>query len=689
MSRILIQKSFALIFLLMLTVGANMAQTAKIDELKVELKNHPQIDTTSLRIISEISKAYQYVNVDSSLYYAHRGRTLSKEKGIHQFDFAWDNLSGGSFYLKGMNDSALIFIDKAIAQARTEGVDSLFAIASTNKAMILQGKYMMPEALKVLLEVIELGRSNGKMPRILSHALNSAGIIFNRVGANSEAVKFYSESLEIASQRGDSLLEAYLYSNIGTILFEKKDYHKAVLYSEFLYQKCKDDYPSIAGLASGNLGASYSGLGKLDSASKYLQESHAISLKRNSSAEIVTSYYNLASLELLQGDTLKAFAYLDTSLTIAPSFFHLYKVLYLKGETLGHQGMDDSAVVYINKAIGVAHEAQSKGSEAKMNLKLSDHYIKMGEIEKGYAALKASVTIEDSLQRVNDGLQEVLADFREQNEKARLQREIELSETLNLQLENKWLFARWAIGISLAFAIVLVLFIRTRFQLANALIKKKRTELSQEKKRLFWRSENLRYSTAHNQVNHHSLFFNIGKIKNLLDSNGQEELSDELSKHLGHIRKVIDICRQEESNLQEELSVASGLVDIYKSKGFLFKLQNDSIEDLSNIAFPTLGLLPLIENAVHYTEASQGKEKLIETTIKCQQNRIVIAIKNPTENASGNKFASDHKPVGIENCRERISIWAQKYEEECKLVFEIEEGIAKVLLDIPIIYFDE
>ena len=680
-------KLFASILLLVSLGEVSIAQTGKIGEWKQELALYSPGDTSSLELLSKLSKAYHSLNVDSSLHYARVGQALSSAAGVARYDFLWANLTGGGYLLKGMNDSALFFMDRAISIAREEGVDSLYAIASTNKAMALQGKYQMPEALEILLEVIELGRENGDMPRILSNALNSTGIIFNRVGANYEAVKFYSESLEIANQRKDTLLEGYLYSNIGRIFFEQKDYAKAIFHSKFIYQKYKNDYPSMGGLALGNLGACYSGLGNLDSASKYIWESHTFAQERNSSAELATSYYNLASLELLRGDSLNSLTYLDTSLSVAPAFYHKYKVLYLKGKTLAQLGQDDSAVVYLGKAVEAAREAQSKNSEARMSKELSDQYIKMGAVEKGYAALRASVVIEDSLRKVNDGLQEVLADFREQKEKTRLRREIDLTQDLNEQLENKWALARWAIGISLAFAVVLVLFIRARFQLANALIKKKASELSQEKKRLFWRSESLRYSTAHNQVNHHSLFFSIGKIKSLLDSKGEEELSDELEKHLGHIRKVIDVCRQEESNLQEELSIAAGLVDIYKHRGFKFELRNDSAEDLSNIAFPTLGLLPLIENAVQHSSAAEGAEKVIATSIRSSPSRITIDIKNPAKNTPVS--TSGHKSVGLENCRERISIWTQQYEDECTLDLKVKEGRAEVSLDIPIIHFDE
>ena len=144
---------------------------------------------------------------------------------------------------------------------------------------------------------------------------------------------------------------------------------------------------------------------------------------------------------------------------------------------------------------------------------------------------------------------------------------------------------------------------------------------------------------------------------------------------------------KEESNLQEELSIAAGLVDIYKHRGFKFELRNDSSEDLSNIAFPTLGLLPLIENAVQHSSAAEGAEKVIATSIRSSPNRITIDIKNPVKNTPVS--TSGHKSVGLENCRERISIWTQQYEDECTLDLKVKEGRAEVSLDIPIIHFDE
>lgn len=251
---------------------------------------------------------------------------------------------------------------------------------------------------------------------------------------------------------------------------------------------------------------------------------------------------------------------------------------------------------------------------------------------------------------------------------------------------NQLVYTPWVTGISAVLGIAVFLLIQNRFQSKDQDLKRQQHALEAEKQRLRWREEDLRYTAAHQQVNHHSLFFNLGSIQSALEARGETELAARLAPCLGHIRKVIHICRQEEISLAQELQLAQSLI-ASESTEVEFELRNESGEDLANLAFPTLALLPLVENALRHGNLPAGQSPRLEVQISSGPDTLSISLHNPIF-APGSRNHNARPSIGIQNCRERLSLWAQRYGSSSRLDLDLQADRAIVTLTLPILRFD-
>jgi sensor histidine kinase YesM len=165
------------------------------------------------------------------------------------------------------------------------------------------------------------------------------------------------------------------------------------------------------------------------------------------------------------------------------------------------------------------------------------------------------------------------------------------------------------------------------------------------------------------QLNPHFIFNVMQSIKNEYTLNAEkgEEL---LVNFSALIREVLDKSFLSEGTLQDEIDLVNKYITVesqHTAFNLRFTLQMDDSINASQVAFPSLALQPIIENAVRYGAACND----IVLTIKRKDNLLIIAVENDLPGDSYfNASNTNRSSTGLHLTEERINLFNKKYKSK-------------------------
>ncbi|MGN6495441.1 MAG: sensor histidine kinase [Agriterribacter sp.] len=172
------------------------------------------------------------------------------------------------------------------------------------------------------------------------------------------------------------------------------------------------------------------------------------------------------------------------------------------------------------------------------------------------------------------------------------------------------------------------------------------------------------------QMNPHFVFNALNSIKRLILEQENEKASRYLSKFASMIRMTLDHSRESFVSLHENIEYLHAYIEMEKLRfdnTLSYHLSVEEGIDVHEFFFPTLIIQPVIENAIWHGLLPSKKEKIlqvfftrIEDKIRCTVCDNGIGI----EQSERNKTAYDntHRSWGLENLRNRIRIFNEKYD---------------------------
>ena len=177
-----------------------------------------------------------------------------------------------------------------------------------------QGK--LDEALKYYSEALELYKKVDN-PSDIAVSLNNIGLVYCDQGKLDEALKYYTESLELYKKFGNPSDIARSLNNIGGVYSSQGRFGEALKYhTESLDLRREVGNPSDIAISLNNIGFIYQVQGKIDEAMTYYIESLELKRKVGNHSAIATSLNNIGSIYYSQGKLDKAFKYYTESLEL-------------------------------------------------------------------------------------------------------------------------------------------------------------------------------------------------------------------------------------------------------------------------------------------------------------------------------------------------------------------------------------
>lgn len=187
--------------------------------------------------------------------------TLNVKNKVQSYtDLAWE-------YISEENDSALIYVDKALFFSKKNAYPLGEAIANETKGLyheIVTGNYDL--ASQFYFKGIKVCEANNL--DYASSIYHSLGVMFHTSDSYEKAQQYYTKSYELAKKFADSALIKKCLINLGSVHSSLEDFDKAADYMEKSFDikiRPELDYATYC-----NLGHLYTKQEKYDNALPYL-----------------------------------------------------------------------------------------------------------------------------------------------------------------------------------------------------------------------------------------------------------------------------------------------------------------------------------------------------------------------------------------------------------------------------------
>jgi two-component system, LytTR family, sensor kinase len=155
------------------------------------------------------------------------------------------------------------------------------------------------------------------------------------------------------------------------------------------------------------------------------------------------------------------------------------------------------------------------------------------------------------------------------------------------------------------------------------------------------------------QINPHFIFNSLNSISALTLSNAEaaREMVIKLSEFL---RATLRPERNSLQSLEEELRHMELYLEIERIRfGERLKVEMQVDRSCLDVEMPVMILQPLYENAVKYGVYGQLSEVRVVTTVRCEEEEVVIGIANTYEEGAS---MPKGKGIGLENVRKRLKL---------------------------------
>lgn len=232
-------------------------------------------------------------------------------------------------------------------------------------------------------------------------ALSNIGNVYYTLGRFDKALEFLSQALNNSEEMGDSAGMAPAYNNIGNIYLTLKDWKTAIDFynkAEKIHVRLKEKQKLST--VYNNIGEAYLGLNKIPEALKYNQLSLEIANKNNDTESVISSLINISDIYTNIGEYDQARKNYKEALRLSnlkPDPFLESSILQGIGALNLKEGDHDAAIISYKGALSLVEKSGSDLLLQDIYLGLSNAWEAKGDFERAFQYLKKHQDITDSI----------------------------------------------------------------------------------------------------------------------------------------------------------------------------------------------------------------------------------------------------------------------------------------------------
>ena len=465
----------------------------------------------------------------------------------------------------------------------------LYATALFNIGSYYQNINNIQQASENYFKSLKLFEKNNNLIGI-GCALNNIGYVYQYYQSNYElAMKNYKQSFKLFEKAKDSVNMAVALQNIANTYKSKKEFKKALGYSEQsvnIYIKIKD----TLGIASSNINLStlYYEVGDKKSTKNILLE----------------------SLSLLKGNNVDI--HLLSNVNSSLGFFYYKEKQYQKALTYAFNSYEQAnSVNYFlskRKASNLIQKIYRETGSWKEALKFYEIYIiTRDSIEKGdnkNAILKQQLQYDYEKQVFEDSLKFAAG---------------QMEKDFIIKEQNTRLSAERTVRNSIILLLLLVI-------LSAWLLYKRYTQrVKQKQNQMQINALESEQKLLRAQMNPHFIFNTLNSIQSFILENETRMARNYLVKFSQLVRSILEQTRKSEITVVEEIETLKLYVEMEQLRfndRIAFEIDTNKIQHIYDLKIPPFIIQPFVENAIIH--GLRNKEGLGKIQIKFNVNNNVL-----------------------------------------------------------------
>lgn len=563
-----------------------------IDQYKLIIqKNNYEKDANYIMILEKLSAEYEFVNIDSSIYYANKLKDLSSKYNNEKVNMIYLNLQGNINQTLNKNQEALNYYFQAYSIAvSSKNIKYCTKISrAISFSYYYQGNYS--EFLKYQNYSLEYAKLLGDR-LILGESYTNLGISFGQVGDYKNAILNHSKALEIFTEKNDQDHIASCLNNLGLIYLKLQNYDKALNnFNKSIEIKKKSN--SISNLATGgsisgvygNIGLVYSAMHQAQKALEYYIKSLENVENESNKSNLIKTLNNITwvLIDLKKYD--EAQKNLDSSYQIALTIGDVDSQIATK--------LGQAKLFYILKKYKLAEqvclEAKDLAIKIKNNIQIIECYNDLYNIyeankqyQKAFEYLKLYNA--ENQKNLNEGKIKEIANLEAKYEFEKEKKELINKQKIQNKIANQEIKTQKYIINSIAFALV-VFTILILLVLRNSNKVKNINQLLQE--------TNVRMENQNEEIQSQNQEITIQKeeLQNL------NEIKDKFVSIISH-------------DLRSPFSGFLGMTELLVEHGHKFS-KEELLEKFEKLNKSAQNVSSLLENLLELSIIHRGLNKLI------------------------------------------------------------------------------
>ncbi len=364
------------------------------------------------------------------------------------------------YYNHSLQDSALVYVNKALLIAQKINNKKLLAEALSTKAKILFEKIKYDSALALCDSALKLSDDTA----LIFSTKQTMANIYQALGFYHRAYKIYKEQLNYYLKKKDSLQLSKFYSNIAGVFYNLNMIDSAKKYDRMvtrLDSLMKDtgymiiDYMNISSLFDDST--------EHDSVMFYLNKGLSLAKKFNRSPHLGLIYFNIGTSYFNRNEFHKAILPLKkaiTNLKKSEIYDQLAMAYLVMASSYANLGKTNLAQQYFDSASALIKSFSEQPVDLKQYLYQTgvEIFSKKNDYRQAFKYLKKYTDLQDSLQ-LSEQKQQLLLYSAKQNLLAKeMQLKLEKEKTKQLALKRK-LYKNISIISALSLIIIFILLV--------------------------------------------------------------------------------------------------------------------------------------------------------------------------------------------------------------------------------------
>lgn len=270
-----------------------------------------------IQALADISYFYSSVDVDKGISYGKKA--FEEASHLKDSELQAQVLSDWSisYYNKGLYDSVLYLMTKAMPLAQKSGNEILVAKVYNKQALAHFEKGQFNKALEENLLALKIFNSIEALPQVTQININ-IGAIYEKTKHFKEAERYYLKALEAAKVINNPSILVSLYGNLGVLYMKMTQYQKAnEMY--FLCLKYIDEGKDLHFMCTiyQNIGVNFRNQGRIKEGLSYYLKAITIAEKLKSKSAMTPLLSNIGQCYLDLKDFNQGETYLTKSLILA------------------------------------------------------------------------------------------------------------------------------------------------------------------------------------------------------------------------------------------------------------------------------------------------------------------------------------------------------------------------------------